>query len=70
MKQKDSNGKFIICVEIGGDGTSSKITRLRIALHGIALHDEKFGAQCPSTIVQRQLSKASQKDIYTLQGLC
>jgi hypothetical protein len=65
MKQKDSNGKFIICVEIGGDGTSSKITRLRIALH-----DEKFGAQCPSTIVQRQLSKASQKDIYTLQGLC
>jgi|InoplaM2AM_1038554.scaffolds.fasta_scaffold32418_1 hypothetical protein len=42
-----------------------KSPRLRIALQ-----DEKFGAQCPSTIVQRQLSKASQKDIYTLQGLC
>ena len=64
MKQEDSSGKFIICVEIG-DGTSSKIT----ALH-IALPDDKFDAQCPSTIVQRQLNKVSEKDIYTLQGLC
>ena len=61
MKQKDSNGKFIICVEIGGDGTSSKITRLRIALH-----DEKFVLNVRVILC----SDSSQKDIYTLQGLC
>jgi hypothetical protein len=65
MKQKDSNGKFIICVEIG-DGTKFKNHHVFV----LPCMMKKFGAQCPSAIVQRQLNKASEKDIYTLQGLC